>query len=90
MLKLSKQSFQVNFYLEIIFMPHFVLFFMLPGVAFSNSSMTSFSFNSGAKRFLLALLLLFLEGKFFELLFKFKLTHTLTIFGDYGILAHIP
>ena len=25
---------------------------MLPGVAFSNSSMTSFSLNSGAKRFL--------------------------------------
>ena len=32
-------------------MPYFVAFFMLPGVAFSNSSMTSFSFNSDAKRF---------------------------------------
>ena len=37
-------------------MPYFVVFFMLPGVAFSNSSMTSFSFNSGAKRFLLAVI----------------------------------
>ena len=26
-------------------MQHFVAYFMLPGVAFSNSSMTSFSFN---------------------------------------------
>ena len=34
-----------------IFMPYFVAFSMLPGVAFCNSSMTSFSFNSGAKRF---------------------------------------
>ena len=30
-------------------MPYFVA--VVPGVAFSNSSMTSFSFNSGAKRF---------------------------------------
>ena len=28
-------------------------FFMLPGVAFSNSPMTSFSFNSGAIQFLI-------------------------------------
>ena len=34
-----------------IFMPYFVAFFMLPGVAFSNSSTTFSSFNSGAKRF---------------------------------------
>ena len=33
---------------------YFVAFFMLPGVAFSNSAMTSFSFNSGAKQFSLA------------------------------------
>ena len=32
-------------------MPYFVAFFMLPGVAFSISSMTSFSFNSGVKWF---------------------------------------
>ena len=57
-------------------MPYFVAFFLFPGVAFSNSSMTSFSFNSGAKRFLL--------------LFKFKQTCTPTIFGGYGILAHVP
>ena len=37
-------------------MAYFVVFFMLPGVAFSNSSMTSFSFNSGAKRFSLAVI----------------------------------
>ena len=37
-------------------MPYFVAFFMLPGVAVSNSSMTSFSFNSGAKRFWLAVI----------------------------------
>ena len=69
-------------------MPYFVAFFMLPGVAFSSSSMTSFSFNSDAKRFFR--LPLFLEGNFFGLLFKFKLTRTLTIFGYYGILAPIP
>ena len=34
-----------------VFTPYFVTFFMLPGVAFSSSSMTFFSFNSGAKRF---------------------------------------
>ena len=33
-------------------MSYFVDFFMLPGVVFSNGSMTFFSFNSGAKRFL--------------------------------------
>jgi len=32
-------------------MPYFVAFFVLPGVAFSNSSITSFSFDSDAKRF---------------------------------------
>ena len=57
-------------------MTYFVAFFMLPGVPFFNSSMTSFSFNWPP---------LFLEGKF-----KLKLTRTLTIFVDYGILAHIP
>ena len=30
---------------------------------------------------------LFIEGKILALLFKFKLTRTLTIFGDDGILA---
>ena len=40
-----------------IFMPHFVAFFMPPGVAFSNISMASFSFNSDAKRLLLAAIL---------------------------------
>ena len=30
-------------------MPYFVAFFMLPGAAFSNSSITSFSFNYSAK-----------------------------------------
>ena len=57
-------------------MPHFVAYFMLPRVAFSNSSMTSFSFNSGAKRFSLAVIVS--SGKIFELLFKFKLTRTRT------------
>ena len=60
---------------------------MLPGVAFSNSSMTSFSFNSGGKRFSLAAIVS--RGKILKLLFKLKLTRTLTIFGDYGILALI-
>ena len=54
---------------------------MLPGVAFSNSSMTSFHSTQSDFRWSP----LFLEGKF-----KFKLTHALTIFGDYGILADIP
>ena len=54
---------------------------MLSGVAFSNSSMTSFSpVHSNFRQ-----PPLFLGGKFL-----FKLTRTLTIFGDYGILAHIP
>ena len=34
-----------------IFTPYFVAFFMLPDDAFSNSSMTSFSFNCGVKQF---------------------------------------
>ena len=66
-------------------MPHFVAFLMLPGIAFSNSSMTSSLFNYGAKRLVLAAI--DSRGKIFELLFKFKLTRTLTIFGAYGILA---
>ena len=61
---------------------------MLPCVAFSNGSMTSFSFNSVRSDFCRPLL--FLEGTFFELRFEFKLTRTLTIFGVYGVLAHIP
>ena len=61
---------------------------MLPGVAFSNSSMTSFSFNSGAKQFLPAAIVS--GGKIFKVPFIFKLTRTLTIFVDYGILARIP
>ena len=40
-----------SFYLEIFSCHILWLYFMLPGAAFSNSSMTSFSFNSGAKRF---------------------------------------
>ena len=32
-------------------MPHFEAFSMLPGFVFSNSSLTSFSFNSGQKQF---------------------------------------
>ena len=48
--------------------PCFVARFMLPGVAFSNSSMTPFSFNSGAKRFSLSPL--FLEGKLFSSFFN--------------------
>ena len=58
---------------------------MLPGVVFSNSLMISSSFNSDAKQFSLAAIVSC--GKIFELLFKVKLTRTLTIFGDYGILA---
>ena len=50
---------------------------MLPGVAFSNRSMTSFSFNSDANLVILGQPPLFLERKF-----KFKLTRTLTVFGD--------
>ena len=69
-------------------MPYFVALFMLSGVAFSNSSMTSFSFNSGAKRFRRPPL--FLDGKFFSSFFKFMLTRTLTTFVVNGILAHIP
>ena len=57
---------------------------MLPDVVFS---INSFSFNSGAKQFSPAATVS--RGKT-DFLFKFKLTRTLTIFGDYGILAHIP
>ena len=66
-------------------MPHFVAFLMLPGIAFSNSSMTSSSFNYSVKRLSLAAIVS--RGKIFELPFKLKLTRTLTIFGAYGILA---
>ena len=66
-------------------MPHFVAFLMLPCIAFSNSSMTSSSFNYSAKRLSLAAIVS--GGKIFQLLFKLKLTRTLTIFGAYGILA---
>ena len=66
-------------------MPHFVAFLMLSGIAFSNSSMTSSSFNYSAKRLSLAAIVS--GGKMFQLLFKLKLTRTLTIFGAYGILA---
>ena len=66
-------------------MPHFVAFLMLPGIAFSNSSTISSSFNYSAKRLPLAAIVS--RGKIFELLFKLKLTRTLTIFGAYGILA---
>ena len=51
---------------------------MLPDV-FSNSSMTSEAIFAGRHCFL---------TEIFLLLFKFKLTRTPTIFGDYGILAH--
>ena len=63
-------------------MPYFVAFFMLLGVAFSNSSMTKRSDFRWPP--------LFLEGNFSSSFFKFKLTRTLTIFGDCGILADIP
>ena len=68
-------------------MPYFVAFFTLSGVAFSNSSMTSFSLNFGAKRFSPTVTVSC--GKIFKLLFKFKLTRILTIFGYYGIMAPI-
>ena len=61
---------------------------MLPGVAFFNSSMTSFSFNSGVKEFLTAAIVSL--RKIFKLLFKFKVMHTLTILwytGSYTIMA---
>ena len=60
---------------------------MLPGVAFSNTSMTSFPFNPGPVRSDFRHPPLFLEGNFFLFLFKFKLTRTRPIFGYYGILA---
>ena len=50
---------------------------MLPGVAFSNSLMTSFPFNSGAKRF--SLVAIVSEG---------KLTRTFIILVDYTIMAN--
>ena len=87
MLKLSKKRNFLSFTLK-YFIPYFVAFFRLPGVAFSNSSMSSFSFNPGAKQFSLAAIAL--EGKSFSSFFKFQLTRTLTIFVDYGLSAHIP
>ena len=61
---------------------------MLPGIAFSNSSMISSSFNYSAKRLPLAAIVS--RGKIFELLFKLKLTRTLTIFGKvYWLLLNI-
>ena len=68
-------------------MPHLVAFLMLPAwyCVFYNSSRTSSSFNHSAKRLSLAAIVS--RGKIFELLFKLKLTRTLTIFGAHGILA---
>ena len=57
----KKKNF-LNFTLK-YFILYFVAFCRLPGVAFSNSSVASFSFNSGAKQFSLAATAL--EGKFF-------------------------
>ena len=77
MLKLSKYS----FYLE-IFSCHTlrlslcsVAFFMLPGVAFSNCSTTSFSFNSDAKpkRFSLAAIVSW--GKVLKLSWRVRLPY---------------
>ena len=55
-------------------MPHFVAFFVFPGVVFCNESRTSFSFNSSAKQFLPATIE---SSKKFQV--PFKVTHMLTI-----------